>query len=249
MKSMEKKTIPKKENAKYGVFYGVGTGPGDPELITLKAVRIIEHCPVIAAPRTNGGDMVALDIVRKIVDLGDKLVMPMDFTMDRDVSKRQDSYRRNADAAAAYLDKGMDIAMVNLGDVSIYSTFHYVAEEVEKRGYETAMIPGITSFSAIAASLNMSLTEMNQPLHIIPAVGEKAGESLALPGTKVLMKAGRRLPDLQKELERRGLLDVTSVAVNCGMEDELLIKALEKETDISENTGYFTTVIVRDKSI
>ena len=103
---MEKKTIPKKENAKYGVFYGVGTGPGDPELITLKAVRIIEHCPVIAAPRTNGGDMVALDIVRKIVDLGDKLVMPMDFTMDRDVSKRQDSYRRNADAAAAYLEKG-----------------------------------------------------------------------------------------------------------------------------------------------
>lgn len=246
---MEKKTIPKKENAKYGVFYGVGTGPGDPELITLKAVRIIEHCPVIAAPRTNGGDMVALDIVRKIVDLGDKLVMPMDFTMDRDVSKRQESYRRNADAAAAYLEKGMDIAMVNLGDVSIYSTFHYVAEEVKKRGYETAMIPGITSFSAIAASLNMSLTEMNQPLHIIPAVGEKAGESLALPGTKVLMKAGRRLPDLQKELERRGLLDVTSVAVNCGMEDELLIKVLEKETDISENAGYFTTVIVRDKSI
>ena len=111
------------------------------------------------------------------------------------------------------------------------------------------MIPGITSFSAIAASLNMSLTEMNQPLHIIPAVGEKAGESLALPGTKVLMKAGRRLPDLQKELERRGLLDVTSVAVNCGMEDELLIKALKKETDISENAGYFTTVIVRDKNI
>ena len=213
---MEKKTFPKKENAKYGVFYGVGTGPGDPELITLKAIRIIEHCPIIAAPRTNGGDMVALDIVRKITDLGDKLVLPMDFTMDRDVSKRQDSYRRNADAAAAYLDKGMDIAMVNLGDVSIYSTFHYVAEEVEKRGYETAMIPGITSF---------------------------------LPGTKVLMKAGRRLSDLQKELERRGLLDATSVAVNCGMEDELLIKALKKETDISENAGYFTTVIVRDKSI
>ena len=63
------------------------------------------------------------------------------------------------------------------------------------------------------------------------------------------MKAGRRLPDLQKELERRGLLDVTSVAVNCGMEDELLIKVLEKENDISESAGYFTTVIVRDKNI
>ena len=95
----------------------------------------------------------------------------------------------------------------------------------------------------------MSPEERNQPLHIRPAVGEKAGESLALPGTKVWMKAGRRLTDLQKKLERRGLLDVTSVAVNCGMEDELLIKALEKETDISENAGYFTTVIVRDKSI
>ena len=235
-----------KENKASGTFYGVGIGPGDPELVTLKAVRIIEACPVLAAPRTKGEAMAALDIVRKTVNLHGKTVLPMDFTMDKDVSKRQESYVRNADAAAEYLDRGMDIAMVNLGDVSIYSTFSYVAAELKKRGYETAMIPGVTSFSAIAASLNMSLTEMNEPLHVIPAVDECAADCLDLPGTKVMMKAGRRLSYLQDELGKRGLLGKTSIAMNCGMEDEMLIKAADADTGISKEVGYFTTVIVRD---
>ena len=68
----------------HGTFYGVGVGPGDPELLTLKALRTLEHCPVIAAPRTRSGEMLALDIVRQAISLEGKTILPLDFTMSRD---------------------------------------------------------------------------------------------------------------------------------------------------------------------
>ncbi len=238
-----------------GTFYGIGVGPGDPELITVKALKIIKSCPVIAAPRTGNGDMVALDIVwrtgvlagtAKIAEESDKKILAMDFTMDKDPAKRKENYRKNAEAAARYLDNGQDVAMVTLGDVSLYSTVHYIADELISRGYEIIMVPGVPSFSAAAASLAIPLAEMDAPVHIIPSVRNNSDDYLDLPGTKVLMKAGRHLHRTLDELDRRGLLDVTSLAVNCGMDDEILIKKLGDNEPLPDKTGYFTTVIVRD---
>ena len=237
-----------------GTFYGIGVGPGDPELITVKALKIIKSCPVIAAPRTGNGDMVALDIVwrtgvltgtAEIAEESDKKILAMDFTMDKDPAKRKENYRKNAEAAARYLDNGQDVAMVTLGDVSLYSTVHYIADELISRGYEIIMVPGVPSFSAAAASLAIPLAEMDAPVHIIPSVRNNSDDYLDLPGTKVLMKAGRHLHRTLDELDRRGLLDVTSLAVNCGMDDEILIKKLGDDEPLPDKTGYFTTVIVR----
>ena len=238
-----------------GTFYGIGVGPGDPELITVKALKIIKSCPVIAAPRTGNGDMVALDIVwrtgvlagtAEIAEESDQKILAMDFTMDKDPAKRKENYRKNAEAAARYLDNGQDVAMVTLGDVSLYSTVHYIADELISRGYEIIMVPGVPSFSAAAASLTIPLAEMDAPVHIIPSVRNNSDDYLDLPGTKVLMKAGRHLHRTLDELDRRGLLDVTSLAVNCGMDDEILIKRLGDNEPLPDKTGYFTTVIVRD---
>ena len=240
---------------KRGTFYGIGVGPGDPELITVKALKIIKSCPVIAAPRTGNGDMVALDIVwrtgilsgsAEIAEEFDKKILAMDFTMDKDPAKRKENYRKNAEAAARHLDNGQDVAMVTLGDVSLYSTVHYIADELISRGYEIIMVPGVPSFSAAAASLAIPLAEMDAPVHIIPSVRNNSDDYLDLPGTKVLMKAGRHLHRTLDELDRRGLLDVTSLAVNCGMDDEILIKKLGDDEPLPDKTGYFTTVIVRD---
>ncbi len=240
---------------KRGTFYGIGVGPGDPELITVKALKIIKSCPVIAAPRTGNGDMVALDIVWRTGILSesaesaeefDKKILAMDFTMDKDPAKRKENYRKNAEAAARYLDNGQDVAMVTLGDVSLYSTVHYIADELISRGYEIIMVPGVPSFSAAAASLAIPLAEMDAPVHIIPSVRNNSDDYLDLPGTKVLMKAGRHLHRTLDELDRRGLLDVTSLAVNCGMDDEILIKKLGDDEPLPDKTGYFTTVIVRN---
>lgn len=238
-----------------GTFYGIGVGPGDPELITVKALKIIKSSPIIAAPRTGNGDMVALDIVWRtgvlagtagIAEESDKKILAMDFTMDKDPAKRKENYRKNAEAAARYLDNGQDVAMVTLGDVSLYSTVHYIADELISRGYEIIMVPGVPSFSAAAASLAIPLAEMDAPVHIIPSVRNNSDDYLDLPGTKVLMKAGRHLHRTLDELDRRGLLDVTSLAVNCGMDDEILIKKLGDDEPLPDKTGYFTTVIVRN---
>ena len=177
-----------------GVLYGVSVGPGDPELMTLKAVRCLGKCPVIAAPQTAGGRMLALDIARGAVGLDGKTILPLRFAMSRDPEMLRASHEEAARAVKEYLDAGQDVAMLNLGDVSVYATFGYLQEILEAEGYKTVRIPGVPSFCAAAARLGQPLTGgMEAPLTIAP--GRHAAEVLAAPGTKVLMKSGRQLPD------------------------------------------------------
>ena len=119
-----------------GVLYGVGTGPGDPELLTIKAVRTIESCPVIAAPQTADGAMVALDIVRGAVDLTGKTVIPVRFSMTRDAERRTAEHASLVRELVAHLDAVRDVALLNLGDPSIYATFQRIAPDVRACGFE-----------------------------------------------------------------------------------------------------------------
>ena len=107
------------ETMKKGVFYSVGVGPGDPELITLKAVRTLERCPVVAAPQTKNGEMLALSIARQTASLEDKIIVPLHFTMSRDKAQQHAAHLAAARALRVHLDAGQDVAMLNLGDVSI----------------------------------------------------------------------------------------------------------------------------------
>ena len=139
-----------------GVLYGVSVGPGDPELMTLKAVRCLEKCPVIAAPQTAGGRMLALDIARGAVGLDGKTILPLRFAMSRDPEMLRASHEEAARAVKEYLDSGQDVAMLNLGDVSVYATFGYLQEILEAEGYKTVRIPGVPSFCAAASARPVS---------------------------------------------------------------------------------------------
>ncbi len=224
-----------------GIFYGVGVGPGDPELLTVKALRTLERCPVIAAPQTKSGEMLALDIVRRAAVLEGKTILPLFFTMARDKSQQRAAHETAADAIAAHLTAGRDVAMLNLGDVSIYATFGYIMDILRERGYEAVMIPGVPSFCAAAARLGLSLVSGETPLHIVPA-GDPA--SLELPGTKVLMKAGKRLPQVREALTARGLLEQAAMVEDCGLPTEKLYSSMG---DVPEAAGYFATVIVKEQ--
>ena len=224
-----------------GVCWGVGVGPGDPELITLKAARVLERCPVIAAPRTKSGEMLALDIVRGAVDLSGKTILPLAFTMSQDRAVLQASHEAAADAVQPYLDRGQDVAMPNLGDVSIYATWGYVMQVLEGRGYETVMIPGVPSFCAAAARLGITLVRGETPLHIAPATGP-IEPMLALPGAKVLMKAGRRLPEVRAALEQTE--EFGALVENCGLPGETIYSDLRQAP---ESVGYFATAIVKER--
>lgn len=227
---------------KRGTFYAVGLGPGDPELVTRKAVRILEGCLVIAAPRTHGDGMLALSIAQRAANLEGKTILPIPFPMERNEERRRANYEKAADHIETHLSTGQDLALLNLGDVSIYATGGYLAAILRARGYETEWVPGIPSFCAAAARLGVSLTERDTPLHILPAGSVPLEEALELLGTKVLMKAGRSLPNVVSALEQRGLLEKASLVENCGLPGERVCTELSQEADF----GYFTTVIVKE---
>lgn len=226
---------------RHGIFYGVGVGPGDPELITLKALRVLEACPVIAAPQTRNGEMLALEIAKGAAGLEHKRILPLRFPMGR--GDRDAVYEEAARQVEACLAEGADVAMVNLGDVSIYATCGHLMERLRARGWETVMIPGVTSFSAVAARLGTTLAAMDTPLHIIPASAMDVGEALELPGTKVLMKAGGHMDMLAGELAARGLLERSALVANCGLEGETVCREL---SHVPEGLGYYTTVVVKE---
>ena len=226
-----------------GVLYGVGTGPGDPELLTIKAVRTIESCPVIAAPQTADGVMVALDIVRGAVDLTGKTVIPVRFSMTRDAERRAAEHASLVRELVAHLDAVRDVALLNLGDPSIYATFQRIAPDVRARGFEARAIPGVPSFCAAAALLDVDLTpRMDAPLHIVPAGWSDLSGALALEGTKVVMKAGSDLPALKEELRQAGCYEKAMLVRNCGLPGESAALSLD---DAPDEGSYFATMVVR----
>lgn len=227
-----------------GTFYGVSVGPGDSELLTLKAVRCIEQCPVLAAPRTAEGRMLALEIVKGAVDVSGKTILPLHFAMSRDADTLRASHEAAAGAVREALDAGQDVAMLNLGDVSIYATYGYLEEILKAQGYPTARIAGVPSFCAAAAALGRSLTDgMEAPLTLAP--GRHAEQVLDAPGAKVLMKSGRQLPAALAALRRRGLLEKSAMACNCGLPEQTLWPDLSSY-DPARPAGYFTTIIVKE---
>ena len=224
-----------------GTFYGVGVGPGDPELLTRKAVGVLERCPVLATPRTRTGSSVALEIVRGAVELKGKTLLPLDFPMSREEGELRAAHRAAAETVRPHLEAGRDVAMAVLGDVSLYSTFCYVMEILRGEGFPCAMVPGVPSFCAAAALLGRSLTRPDAPLHILPGGWEGAEGALDLPGTKVLMKSGRQYPRLLEELDRRGMLEGAAMVENCGLPGQRVFPTLG---DRPESTGYFTTILL-----
>lgn len=232
------------DNVKKGTLYGVSVGPGDPELMTLKAVRCIEQCPVLAAPQTAAGRMLALDIAKGAVDVSGKIILPLHFAMSRDSEVLKASHAAAADAVRAHLDAGRDVALLNLGDVSIYATYGYLEEILTAQGYAAVRIAGVPSFCAAAARLGQSLTGgMEQPLTIAP--GRHVEQVLAAPGAKVLMKTGRRLPKTLDALRERGLLAKSAMVCNCGLPDEAVFPALT-DYDPAQDAGYFATILVKE---
>ncbi len=229
-----------------GTCYGVGVGPGDAELMTLKAARVIGACAVVAAPVTRGGATLALDIAAQAVDLSGKEIVRLPFAMSRDVGERARMHRAAAEIVVGRLAQGKDIAFLTLGDPGVFSSFYYLADDLRKRGFGVEVVPGVTSFSAVSACLGEGLTEMDEPLHVVPAAAWAAriDDVLDLPGTKVLMKPCGKLPEIIAALDRHGDLPRAALISDCGLPTEYVCHDLAT-FDPTEHPSYFTTVVVK----
>ena len=227
---------------KKGIFYAVGVGPGDAELMTLKALRVLRACPVLAAPN-SGASTPALNIVKANLDISEKKNLDNSVPMTRDKETLDTAPAAAAARVIEALESGRDVAMPNLGDVSIYGSAAYLTERVKAAGYETVMIPGVPSFCDVAAQLGMSLTSMEKPLIIIPGGHSELDSLLKIRGTKVLMKSGRQLDAALETIDSLGLTGSACAVENCGMENERIIKDLR---ELKDGAGYFTTIIIKE---
>ncbi|MDR1955104.1 MAG: precorrin-2 C(20)-methyltransferase, partial [Candidatus Methanoplasma sp.] len=145
-----------------GKLYGVSVGPGDPELITMKAKRRIESSGTIVYPvRVRGENSTALGIIRGAVDLSGKRVEEILFEMSPDPSVREGNYRDAIKKVASFLDDG-DVSMINLGDATVFSTYMHVSLDISDLGYGTETIPGVTSFCSGAAEAGIPLAIDNE---------------------------------------------------------------------------------------
>ena len=223
-------------------FYGVGVGPGDPELLTLKAVRIIEECDVLAVPGRTKEDSVAYGIALAAVPgIAQKETICIHMPMTKDEIKLKESHENGAAQIIRLLEQGRSVAFLTLGDPTIYSTYLYLQKLVQEAGFETEIISGIASFLAAGAALNTGLVEKEQQLHVIPSSYE-IEDALDLPGTKVLMKAGKKMP-LVKEAVAHMDADIYMVE-NCGMTGERICRGAD---EIPEDAGYYSLIIVKEK--
>lgn len=226
-----------------GIAYGVGVGPGDPELMTLKAVRLIKENEVIAVPGREPREAVAYKIaVQAVPELAEKELVPVFMPMARDRKKLEEEHRKGAKLIEKYLDEGRNVVYITLGDPTVYCTFTYLQHFLEADGYEVEFVSGISSFCAAAARLKLPLAEWDEPLHILPALHEADG-SLEKTGNYVLMKSASHMKEV-KDLLRRSGREAAAV-IDCGMPGEKVCGSID---EIPDDAGYFSLIISKGEA-
>lgn len=225
-----------------GKLYGIGVGPGDPELLTLKALRVITNSDVIAIPSKDRESCVSYGIVKEVYPEIEKMeCIFLDYPMTKEKQTLEQSHKQNEEKVIKVIETGKNIAFLTLGDPTIYSTYLYLHKRIKEAGYETEIISGIPSFCAIAADLGISLGEAEEEIHIIP-VSYGIPKTFELPGTKILMKAGNKLKEIKEIGKERDCL--IAMVENCGMENQKIAVGMD---NIDDTAGYYTTVIMKDK--
>ena len=230
-----------------GKLYGIGVGPGNPDLMTLRAKELLEKAQVIAYPvKKLGEEGVALNIISQRVDVKGKEVVELLFSMNPDDEVRKKCRAEAMEKICGLLDQGKDIAMVTLGDVAVYSTYMYIDRDIQARGYETEVVPGIPSFCHGAALARLPLMIGEESVAVVSLAkrnNENAERVLDAVDNLVIMKAFASIPAIVEMLNKRNIpLANATVMSNIGMEDEYL-----GPLDPNREYGYFTTVLIKKK--
>ena len=226
-----------------GILFGTGIGPGDPELMTLKAVRLIRENDTIAVPGEKPEESIAYQIaVQAVPELAEKELVAIPMPMTKNAKELEENHRRGAEKIEELLDAGKNVVFLTLGDPTVYSTYLYVHRRVLEDGYDARIVSGVTSFCAAAASLSEGLVENSEELHVIPA-SYQIEDALELSGTKVLMKAGKKMPAVKQFLKEKNCRAV--MVENCGMENEHVYRKIE---ELPEEAGYYSLIIAKEQN-
>jgi precorrin-2/cobalt-factor-2 C20-methyltransferase len=233
------------------VLYGVGIGPGDPELMTLKAVRVLKGVAVIAVPKSKEkATSLALDIIRGVIDLTGKEIVELIFPMKRDQMELVEAWDESGRQVVERLEGGRDVAFITIGDPLFHSTFIYLLEALcrerpKDRPYNIEVIPGISSVNAASALSCTPLAKSGERMAIIPATygDEKLKETIEEFDTVVLLKVNKAIDGIITVLEESGLKEKAVFVSRAGLAGETVTRDLDSLKD--RKLDYFSTIIIR----
>lgn len=232
-------------------FYGIGVGPGDPELLTIKGLNALKLADIIVAPKARiKGESVARDIVEKVLDI-EKEFIELEFPMTKDKEELSKRYRSAAELITGIISEGKTVAYLTIGDPLLYSTYIYLLNALKEAAPELEIetIPGIAAYSATASRLNYSLAEKDERVCICPVPKEMEALKRVVEenDTVVIMKVAKKLPEVLDLLEEMGLLKNTVLGSRVGFENEKLINGANGAFEVTEKEGYLSTLIVRNR--
>jgi len=225
-----------------GKLIGLGVGPGDSELLTVKGIKTLKSVPVICAPKSSKDKpSLALSIVQNILNerKDDYVIIEPLFPMIEDKKALENYWKGAAQLVMDELEEGKDVSFITLGDPSIYSTFSYIAQIIRDEGYDVEMIPGITSFTSCAASAGITLSEKDEIVIIVPKVDQRLEEILGHADTAVIMKTSRHSEMLEEIINKDSRVKKIISVQNCGMDDEKIFNGFAKKGK------YLSTTIVK----
>jgi precorrin-2/cobalt-factor-2 C20-methyltransferase len=235
----------------YGTLYGVGVGPGAPDLLTLRAVKTLERADVLALPRSSDyGASMAWKIVKPVIgerDGQERLFLT--FPMSKDPDRLRPAWEKAIDAIGERLGRGASVAFVTEGDASLYSTFIYLHREAPRRwpGVRIEVVPGVSSIAAVPAVTGIPIADGQECVAIVPANYGAADLTriFATFDTTILMKIGSEMPRVIEALERAGLADKAVYVSKATMSEQRIVRDVR---DVREEHGdCFAMIVVAKK--
>jgi len=223
-----------------GILYGVGLGPGDPGLITVKSSRLISKARVIAYPSLAGGESFARSIAADLISPEAKeIVMDVPMTVER--APAQAAYDIGAKNIAAVLDRGEDVVCLCEGDPFFYGSFMYLYARLAT-DYQVEVVPGVTSITTCAARAGMPLAARNERLTVLPGPLPVEELRTRIEGAEsvAIMKVGRHLNKIRTVIAELGLTDKAAYIERASLPDELVCPL----ADAPENAPYFSMIIL-----
>ncbi|NSW82380.1 MAG: precorrin-2 C(20)-methyltransferase [Syntrophothermus sp.] len=230
-----------------GVFYGIGVGSGDPELLTLKACKTLRLLDVLITPVTaEEKESLAYNIVRDLLNHNVEVLFRR-FPMSEDPAIWQESAAAVAEEIRILIENGKNVGFVTLGDPMFYSTYVYLLQELKRRGIDAQTIPGISSVTAACSKTGVSLAEKNERIAIVPAVYAHTDIQPILDAfdTVVFMKVKGDCSSLIERLERAGMKETAVFVSRLGLDNERIVYDLDEIRGC--NVNYLSLIIARKK--
>ncbi len=233
---------------KIGTLYGIGVGPGDPELITVKGARLLGQCQHVFVPKPRtAADSVALSVAGIYLNPSSQ-VHELIFPMTSDQADLSRHWTASAGEIASVLKNGEDACFLTLGDPLLYSTYIYLLRELKALwpGAGVVTVPGVTAFSAAAALSGFPVGERKETVTIIPTADDLGNVQRALSGggTVILMKIGRRLREVLNLLEEAKVIDRSVFVSHAGMENERVETDLRLLRAEDPQAGYLSIILI-----